>query len=500
LRSGNELGDAELRPWAVDGWALITLLGFWFSRVWRLDALPLHIDEGIHLRAALIFWEGNPLWRPENGKTIGHWAIALLWPQNAPVYAARMATVLLVIVGVAAGYALVRRLFGRRAGLYAALLWTVSPYLFFFERTALVDAQTGALSVIAVWAAVELIHRDRLWLGVGTGLAVLVAILYKLTALPLLGTVGIVILFYGRRSLVRRVRYLLVIGGTLVVFVGVPGLFVLPRLLDGVGGGGMLGTVTTGGTLSTVSANLMAFVQAVGGVGTPLWAGLVVVGLVVLLALRPRDGWLMILAPLPMLLSLVVFSSNVFYRYFAVVMPLWTAFGGAGLGLLIRRYNTPIARRAATSVVIILMAVVLIPFAWCNYADVGAARLPTRMSYEYVTEFSAGFGLREAVIALPETVQEPDMPIVGGIVADSCRRANYYALPGYVLTCSDELGGPEIEAALAERGLAYVLTDRPPSTGIDPTTFGLAASQVAVYPRPGDAPDTPSVTLWLVRR
>jgi hypothetical protein len=88
---------------------LLLLLVFWGSRIAQLDALPLHVDEGIHIRTALMVYEGDPLWRVSNGKIIGHWPIALFQPQQATAFVSRMATVFVSILGLAAGYHRARR-------------------------------------------------------------------------------------------------------------------------------------------------------------------------------------------------------------------------------------------------------------------------------------------------------------------------------------------------------------------------------------------------------
>ncbi|MFN8561878.1 MAG: hypothetical protein U0703_09720, partial [Anaerolineae bacterium] len=131
--------------------ALLVLI-LWLSRLPGLETLPLHNDEGLHLTRAVEVWNLHPFWEIRDGKVINHWAIALFYPQNAPVFAGRIATIFVSVVGFAAGYALVRRAFGANAALLAGALWIACPYLFFFERLALSDAEAGALVVLALWA------------------------------------------------------------------------------------------------------------------------------------------------------------------------------------------------------------------------------------------------------------------------------------------------------------------------------------------------------------
>ena len=131
----------------------LLLLVLWFSRITALEALPLHNDEGLHLTRAVEVWNLHPFWEIRDGKIINHWAIALFYPQHDPVFAGRIATVFISLIGFAAGYALIKRLFGSWAALLAGALWITSPYLFFFERLALSDAEAGALVVLALWAS-----------------------------------------------------------------------------------------------------------------------------------------------------------------------------------------------------------------------------------------------------------------------------------------------------------------------------------------------------------
>ncbi len=403
---------------------------------------------------------------------------------------------LVVLPGLAAAYALMRRAFGTWAAGFAALFWLTSPFMFFFERTALMDAQTGALVVLMLWAGLWALRRDRLWWGILTGLLLLAAILYKLTALPALASLGFVLLFYGEIPLRRRLRQILIVGLTLAVCVAIPLPFVLPRLLGGSGGAG-LGSFSTQLSLERIAANLGLFADALAGFGTPLWPLLLAAGLIALLGLRRKDALVLILAPLPLLLTVIVFSSEVYLRYFAVVLPLWLSLAGAGLGLLLTGIR---ARRLAAAALVLLLGLGFIPFALVAYTAPGDLPLPLFMRQQYITEHSSGFGLREAAEALPQTITRPELPVVASMYADSCRRTNYYVPEGFMLICADNLGVAEIESALMDQGAVYILEDRPPYTGIDIESIDGQATLIAAYPRPGDPHESPSITLWLVER
>jgi 4-amino-4-deoxy-L-arabinose transferase-like glycosyltransferase len=127
-----------------------------------LDTFPFHVDEGIHTRWAIEVWHGHPFWNISDAKIIAHWPIAAFYPQHDAPFVARMPTVLIAMMGLAAGYALVRRLFGARAAFLAGVLWIASPHLFFYERLALMDGEIGDLGVLALWASVIRARRGTI--------------------------------------------------------------------------------------------------------------------------------------------------------------------------------------------------------------------------------------------------------------------------------------------------------------------------------------------------
>ena len=57
-----------------------------------------------------------------------------------------------------------------------------------------------------------------------------------------------------------------------------------------------------------------------------------------------------------------------------------------------------------------------------------------------------------------------------------------------------------IDAALAEHGAVYVLTDHAPIIGVDVATLDAKATHITDFPRPGEAADGVSVVLWLLEK
>lgn len=481
-------------------WALGLLTFVWGTRIWRIEQIPLHVDEAIHIYTAFMNWEGHLFWRIRTGKLLGYWAIAAFYPQNEMVFVSRIATIFVVLLGFAAGIALIRRLFGPRAAIIGGVLWLCSPYVFFFERLALMDAQIGATVILAAWAALELTQRFRWRWALLVGLLIPVPILYKVSAAPVVGMVGLIVLFAGRLSLKDRIRSLCVIGLTTAVIFVPPALYVIPRsanqpwLAD-------LGALDTQGSsiFHKLSVNLDRLWQALTGFENQLWAVLLVLGLGLLVALRPKRGtfWLMV-AALPVAVVMVL-GEGVFLRYFQVSMPFLLLLAGAGLALAIERLPKQ-GHTVLTGLIIAASIVLSAPFAWSAYYDIREIHLPRLIHEQYLSEHSAGFGLKEAMDALPITHENANIPVIASMFPDSCRRANLYAVSGHELVCVNAPGLPEIEAALATHGEVYILADSTPLIGVDVEQIPADARQVAAYPRPSETPEDASVVLWHLTR
>jgi hypothetical protein len=184
-------------------------------------------------------------------------------------------------------------------------------------------------------------------------------------------------------------------------------------------------------------------------------------------------------------------------RHYVAALPLLLVLGGVGIGTLIERL--PKYKR----VVLVVFAIVIgrqMAFGGSLYsADPGDLRVPSAVYTEYIASHSAGFGLRDAMNALPQTITRPELPVIGSMFPDGCRRANYYAT-SIRLLCVDAPGLPEIESALATYGAVYVLTDEAPSIGVDVATVDASAVHIAAYPRPDEDETTASVVLWLLER
>ncbi len=481
--------------------AVTLLLIFWFTRLPALDALPLHNDEGLHLTRAVQVWNGNPFWEIRDGKIINHWVIAALYPQIAPAFTGRIATLFVTLIGAAAGYALVRREFGRAPAVFAIAVWIFTPYLFFYERLAFSDAEAGALAVVALLAALRLARTAALRDALLTGLMLGLAILFKFTAAPYALSVALIVLLLSRMSLRRRVILLVVSAGVVTALFVVPVAYLLLRgssLFD-IALGWISGSGSGAEGLGAVG-NGTRFVSLLWEFDGTLWLALIVGGVIALaLYSRPRGLILLIAALLPAAL-MIVLAREVLPRHFAAALPLLVIVSAGALSAAHHARTRRTAFGVLDAVVIGVLVLSTIGFLRAAAVDPASMPLPDSVRAEHITDHSAGYGLREAVIAFPQTVPA-DVPIVASMFPDGCRRANFYAVDGREMICADAPGADQMRELLESHAMIYVLTDTAPLIGIDWAAYAeFHAEQVAVYARPGVTNGMTDVTLWRVIR
>ncbi len=514
------------RAWWI---GIVLLLVLWASRLNALDLLPIHNDEGLHLTRAVEVWNGHPFWAISDGKIINHWLIAAFYPRNEPVFAGRIATLFVSLIGLAAAYALVYRWFGSVAAVLAGALWIFCPYLFFYERLAFSDAEAGSLVVLAIWAALRLNSIKKLSFGflslpclrgrerVGVlppfiliGLAFGAAALFKFTAAPYALSITLVVLVANRLSWQQRISGLIVIGVTVALCFAVPLIYLALRgedffsiALGWIGG-------SSGGQPSFV-ANLDRLAAQLSGYGSITWVLFLGIGLVLLVLAaagilhgkrirsdqRPVMGVLLLGGLLPLVIILVL-GREVLSRHWVVTLPLLLTLAGAGLGIGLNRVRDANARQLVAGFGVLALFFGVVPFFLTAYTNPAALPLPADVRYEHITSHSSGYGLRDAMQALPQTITRRDLPIVASMFADSCKRANFYAVNGLTLRCVGAPGVADIEAVLNAQQAVYVLSDTAPLVGVDVTALKARATRIASYPRPGETADKASVVLWLL--
>jgi hypothetical protein len=450
-------------------------------------------------------WNLHPFWEIGDGKIINHWLIAVFYPQNAPDFVGRYATLLVGMIGLAAAWKLVRRLFGETAGWLAGCLWIACPYLFFFERLAFSDAEAGAWVILTLLGSINFTSAINWRWALLAGLGLALAALFKFTALPFAVSVVMILLLHGRFNLRQRLSGFLIIAVIVGVSFIVPILYMLTRGGDffGIAMEWIVGGQNAGGTFgSGIGGNFMRLWSQLTDYGSFLWAGVMLAGLVLIAVLRWRESRALVLGLFLPLSAITILGREVLPRHIVVALPYALMLGGAGIGVAIARLNQDRrARRMIAVGVSVILIIAFAPFALTAYRAPEQLPLPITVSTEHITEHSAGYGLREAALAFPQTT-DASIPIIGSMFPDSCRRANFYADSTHQMICTDAPGLVTIQSSLQSNGAAYILVEAAGVIGLDfmqaAETNGWAVDFIASYPRPHETLENAAVILWRI--
>jgi 4-amino-4-deoxy-L-arabinose transferase-like glycosyltransferase len=175
----------------------IVLLGVALRLVATLR-LPLFLDEALHILRAHRAMEGDLFVGPIR-KWLYPVALALLRPTGPEgPWLARSGSALLGALSIACCIALGRLLDDRRTGLLAGLFYAVLPLAVFHERQALTDPMLAAFTTFSTVLSIRLARAPRWWMAPTLGLALAVAYLTKVSALPFAGLPVVAVILFSR--------------------------------------------------------------------------------------------------------------------------------------------------------------------------------------------------------------------------------------------------------------------------------------------------------------
>lgn len=227
--------------WALRGalplTAILALAAF--LRFWQLTAIGLNSDEAVYTGTAASL-AGDPTMQTVFPVFRAHPVLfasilSLFLRGGADEFTARAVAAVIGVLTVAVTYLLARSLYGRAAGLAAALLLAVMPYHVVVTRQVLLDGLMTLCATVALYCVVRYARADRdglPWL-LGAAGALGAATLAKETALVLV--CGLYVFFVLSRSVRMRWRHAVLATGVLaLVFAAFP----LALWLAGRGGTG----------------------------------------------------------------------------------------------------------------------------------------------------------------------------------------------------------------------------------------------------------------------
>ncbi len=164
--------------------AVLMALVYFLMRLINLTTLPIFTDEAIYIRWAQIA-ERDAQWRfislTDGKQPLLIWLTMLsLKLFEDPLFAGRIVSVFSGFFGMIGIGLLARELFkSTKIGLFASLLYLVSPFTLMYDRMALMDTLVAAWSVWSLYIAILLVRHLRLDLAFILGISLGAGVLTK---------------------------------------------------------------------------------------------------------------------------------------------------------------------------------------------------------------------------------------------------------------------------------------------------------------------------------
>jgi 4-amino-4-deoxy-L-arabinose transferase-like glycosyltransferase len=374
------------------------------SRLVALTALPMFLDERIHLRWAFWLTQGRRLRLPFiSGRGLSVWLLAAVAPQaDDPLRAGRLLTVAVGLVTMIACHRLALRVSGdRRVADVTALFYIACPFTLFYDRMVLTDSFLAAFTALALLVSIALVMEPGIGTGIGLGIALALGVLSKTTGLLLLAVPLLAVLLVGRDR--RRVAGPLALAYAVTAVLSAYPLWLFFHKTDELSGALGVRDNETSFT-GNAAANLRLAAEWLMAYWTP---GLVLLALVGLAAAVARsEQWrpaaLLAILALGPTLAFVAVSQIWYPRYllFTTVplLPL-SAWGFVRIIDAVRAAARlpPAATVLVSAASLVLVLLPALRFDVALWTDATRAPLPALDRFQYVTGWPSGYGGTDTV-------------------------------------------------------------------------------------------------------
>lgn len=436
-------------------WVTVFLLLFAFGiRAHAVQALPAFTDESQHIRRAeKIYTFQDRNLNLTLGKLLSYYWIGAFQPERIDaLWVGRTVSGLFALLGLAATYAVARRLFNRPADLIALTLATFSPFMIFFDRLALTDPLTAASGMLVVWGSMILakhpIHRVWHWLN---GFLICLVVVAKLLGLPFLIMPLAAVIFLNPAPLhewkqlrpwlktqwQRYRRALLTVYGIFALMLLIFTVHVVERYLAdqpvGVVNNNLINVAAEDKKPTEVIADNLEKLWQDNWIlhSPPLWLLMLLVSGLLLWQNPRKTLYLLSAIIFPWGFS-VLFAAEMSTRYLTIsVLPAFVLVAG-GIMLvekwIVQFHISQTAYRVVTVAGIgVWLLTFAAPFIYYSWNDPTQLNLPKRDRWEYFTNFSSGYGLIDAVPylqTLPPSPKTNQIEVLS--LAGSCHLMRLY--------------------------------------------------------------------------
>ncbi len=415
---------------------VLLLLLIWLTRLIGIALFPPFIDEMIHVHGSELGYSVSPLVNADLGRQGTIWWMMLFQAHlGSPVWIARVATVLVLMPGLAALLATARLAAGYCGAALAGLLFMFSNYHMFFGRLALADPIAGSAVLVAIYFAARLKRRRSLFDALMVGLLLAAGVIAKINVAPFLGVpIAAVLCLHpdGKVSIRKQAIWLVVALGAALVVIGgfVVGLrffgydFVTNSVsyaLTNRGNASISGMVDVG----RIVANIQESYDLVGGY---LGAGMLLALLVAQVVLLIR--WQFYVALCLFGPMLAIWASLIQESRFLVVPVALLLLGGAIVLAQIVRHQNRIVQVITVALIGVWAVVQWLPFESAALSRPNELPLPAVDVAQYINSDAAGTGYPEVRAFLSSY----NVGEVVGIVSN-CQAFRYLTLNQYNVEC-----------------------------------------------------------------
>lgn len=486
--------------------AVLLLWCVWAVRSHTIMSMPVFVDESLHMMRAQVvydFTDAKASILP--AKLLLYYYLGLFDLQDVGgAWLSRQAVALFALPGAALTFALARMLFKRiSVGFVAMFLYASTPFLVFFERMALADSFAMVFALALAVVSIRLARHPNRSNAILTGFALGVALLAKLTTLPLALLPPLAVWLFGNWKWPQMQQYMVTVGI-------VAGMLLLPSALymtyqelnppdnkvESVEQD--LFVPESNNRLDQVRHNIETYIEAT----RAMFSDALLVLLLAAIVWQGYHTWrpaIYLLAITGLTWGLVVVTAaRPSTRYLVLGVPSMIIVVAAGLDGLVQGVRTTqhVGYYVAGVMALVFLAV------WLGYSGTFLVRawddpyelpLADRDIWEYYQNSASGYGLREAASDLPElSLIDDRIPIVGFV--GGCHILRWY-LPA---ESQVELACPyfrwsveqapetlaEWRARIRDDGVWYVLADR--DQPMDLCELNVQWDELAVYERPHD--------------
>ena len=386
------------------------------SRLVGLLALPMFLDERIHLRWAYWIEQGRRLRVPVlAGRGLSVYLLAGIAPHaEDPLRAGRLLTVAIGLLTLVAGHRLAFRITGdRRIADVTALFYIACPFTLLYDRMVLTDAFLAAFTAVTLLLSVAVAEDPRLRTGAALGTAIALGVLSKTTGLVLFLVPLLAWGLLAREP--RRARAPLACAYTLAAALVAYPLWLFFRKTDELAGA--IGLREGEASLvGNAGVNLGLAASWLWAYWTPPLILLALAGLAAAVVQRThaRGALLLALCAAGPAVALVAVSEIWYPRYLlfttVALLPL-SAWGFVALADRLGRH-VPASRPVRGALVAAGLVLVLLPalrFDRALWSDPAQAPLPALDRFQYVTGWPSGYGGADSMAFLrTERARQPD--------------------------------------------------------------------------------------------